>query len=176
MQELTIKTITSTNTKRDGTPLSGKFGPYYIVRADTEEQGTVTWFSKTAHTHKPGDKINGTLEVTTSEKDGKTYTNKNFSFPKKGDGVDPEEFRKLTNRMTTMELSIDRKFAEMKSELMLELKGKVQTTADFAKYQEPHPMLGNPEKTYQGTINANVNDPVGDGIPLDAYKDDEIPF
>ena len=131
MKELTIKTITSTDKKKDGSDLIGKFGKYFLVRADTEEEGTVTWFSKTAHTHKAGDKITGNLEVTTSEKDGKTYTNKNFTFPKKNEGVDHEEFRKLTNRVTTLELSLERRIAEMKSELMLELKGKVQTTADY---------------------------------------------
>lgn len=135
---LTIKSITSTNTKKDGTPLVGKFGPYFLVRADTQEEGNVTWFSKTAHTQKAGDQITGTVEVTTSEKDGKTYTNKNFSFPKKTDGVDLERFAKLESRVMRLELAEDRIKAEIKSALMLELGGKFQTTEDYEKFTEPH--------------------------------------
>lgn len=167
METLTIKTITSTNTKKDGTPLVGKFGPYFLVRADTEEQGNVTWFSKTAHTHKLGDKITGTLEVTTSEKDGKTYTNKNFTFPKKNEGVDHEEFRKLTNRVTTLELSFERKFeelkAQIKSDISFDTNGTFQTTEDYKKFTEPHPLTKSSE-------------PEIDGIPLDAYKEEDMPF
>lgn len=167
METLTIKTITSTNTKKDGSPLIGKFGPYYLVRADTEEQGNVTWFSKTAHTHKTGDKITGNLETTVTEKDGKQYTNKNFSFPKKTDGVDPEAFIKLSNRVTTLELSFERKFEELKAKIkadvVLDTTGKIQTDADYQemlksdKAREKHLGIAEPE----------IN-----GIPLDAYQDD----
>lgn len=160
MIELTIKTITSTDKKKDGSDLVGKFGKYFLVRADTEEEGAVTWFSKTAHTHKPGDKINGTLEVKTSEVNGKSYTNKNFTFPKKNEGVDPEAFIKLSNRVMTLELSFERKFEELKakikSDVVMDVSGKVQTDADAMIYNAPHPMID-------------------EGIPLDAYKD-EIDF
>jgi len=40
MQELTLKAAPiSKNTKKDGTPLVGKFGPYFIIRAETVEEG-----------------------------------------------------------------------------------------------------------------------------------------
>ncbi len=161
-KELTIKTITSTNTKKDGTPLVGKFGAYYLVKADTVEEGNVTWFSKTAHTHKPGDKINGTLEVTTSEKDGKTYTNKNFSFPKKDESVDHDEFRKLTNRVTTLELSFDRRMeefmAKLKADIVLEKTGTfhLEKNGDYDKFTKGHPL----------------QEPEIDGIPLSSYEGD----
>ena len=132
MKELTIKTITSTDKKKDGSELIGKFGKYFLVRADTSEEGWVSWFSKTAHTHKPGDKITGTLEV----KEANGFTNKNFTFPKKSDGVDPEAFIKLSNRVTGLEMSFERKFAELKHDLVLQTTGKFQTDTDFKKGEE----------------------------------------
>lgn len=156
---LTIKSITSTDKKKDGSDLIGKFGKYFIVKADTEEESYVTWFSKTAHTHKPGDKITGTLEIKTSEKDGKTYTNKNFSFPKKTDGIDPEAFLSLSKRVTTLELSFERKFEELKADLVFQLTGKFRLDKDVEN-QKPHPMA----------------QPEPDSIPLSAYNEEDIPF
>lgn len=137
MQTLTIKSVTSKDKKADGTPLVSKFGPYWLVRADTEEEGYVTWFAKKACDLKAGDKITGTLEVTTSEKEGKNYTNKNFTFPKQGVGeISADDFRKLSNRVTTLEVSFERKFAELKAQLVFETTGKFQTTEDYKKTQE----------------------------------------
>lgn len=148
---LTLKTdAVSKDSKKDGTKLVGKFGPYWLIKAETVEEGWVSWFGKTASDLKAGATITGNLETKTEN----GFTNKNFTFPKKTDGVNPEEFRRLTNRVTTLELAQDRIKAEIKSDLMLEFKGKVQTTADFENYSKPHPM-------------AQV-----DEIPLDVYEGD----
>lgn len=97
------------------------------------------------------------VTVTSKEKDGKTY--KNFVLPKSVD-LATDRIAKAEGRIMTLELSFERKFEELKakikSDLMLELGGKVQTDADFEQYSKPHPMSSNPL----------------DGIA----PDDEIPF
>lgn len=146
LKTLTIKSVTSNDKKKDGTPFTGKFGPYWVIRADTLEEGYVSWFAKTASDLKMGDKIEGTLEITTSEKDGKTYTNKNFKFPKQDD-VMLQRIAKLESRVMKLELGMERMIKEevlkAKSDLCLELTGKVQTTSDFNKMSEPHPLYKN---------------------------------
>ena len=43
MKEYTVKQVTSSDRKKDGTPLVGKFGPYFIIRIETEECGDSDW-------------------------------------------------------------------------------------------------------------------------------------
>lgn len=89
-------------------------------------------------------KVGDVVEVVISEKEknGKIY--KNFSLPKKVD-LATDRIAKLESRVMTLELSFERKFAEMKSDLCLELTGKVQTEKDYKEYSKPHPMsIDNP--------------------------------
>jgi len=146
LKTLTIKSVTSTDKKKDGTPLTGKYGPYWMVRMDTMEEGWVSMFAKGPSELKAGDKIEGTLEVTTSDVNGKTYTNKNFKFPKQDDVV-MNRLMKLEGRVTTIDLSVERRvnelFAELKADLVLQLTGKFQTDKDYKKSQAPHPLIAN---------------------------------
>lgn len=96
-------------------------------------------------------KVGDVVEVliTEKEKNGKVY--KNFSLPKKADVAvgmaanATERITKLEARVTTIDLSLERRvrelFAELKADLVLELTGKFQTTKDYNKSQEPHPIL-----------------------------------
>ena len=136
MKELTVKSVVSSNTKKDGTPLVGKFGPYWIIRIDTEEEGTVSMFGKQASVLKAGDKITGIVEV----KEANGFKNKNFTPAKPTDELQ-DRVLKLEKRVTTLELSFERKFAEFKHEFVLENTGKVQTKADYETYSKPHPMV-----------------------------------
>lgn len=162
IKTLTVKSVTSVDKKKDGTPLVGKFGPYWMIRIDTLEEGVVSMFGKTASDLKMGDKIQGTVEVTTSEKDGKTYTNKNFKFPNKDD-AQSERIAKLESRVMKLELAESRMYediySKVKSDLVLELTGKFNTTADYKKITAPHPQF------------ADVPEP----IPAEAYNN-EPPF
>jgi len=140
MIELTIKSVTSKDKKSDGTPLTGKFGAYWIIRADTEEEGYVTWFAKKACELKAGDKISGTLEVKTTEKDGKQYVNKNFSFPKQGGEVSADAFRLLSNRVTTLEMSearrmeeFQKQFVQFKNDMTIDLLGTVNSSSELKR-------------------------------------------
>ena len=153
---LTIKTITSTNQKKDGTPLVGKFGPYFLCRADTEEEGWVSWFGKTTHTNQIGDKITGTLEVTESN----GFKNKNFKFAD-STKISLERFQKLEARVMTLELSLERKFAELKSDLVLETTGTFNTTKDI--------------NTFNESANAYRKEHI-DNDPFEGIDPDSIPF
>lgn len=137
IKELTVKSVTSTDKKKDGTELIGKFGKYFIIRIDTEEEGVVSMFGKQASTLKAGDKISGTVEV----KESNGFKNKNFSPLKKED----ERIAKLEARVMRLELSFERKFEELtakiKSDVSMDINGKVQTDADFENYSKPHPMI-----------------------------------
>lgn len=151
-KELTVQSVQNITTKKDGTPLTGKFGPYVLVKITTAEEGVVTMFSKKASELKAGDKIMGTLEV----KEANGFTNKNFTPAKPNQGVDPEAFLSLSKRVTTLELSFERKFEELKADLVFQLTGKFRLDKDVEN-QKPHPMA-------QPEVEIN-------GVSLDFYTD-----
>ena len=156
LKEYTVKSVTSNNKKKDGTPLVGKFGPYWIIRIDTEEEGTVSMFGKQASTLKAGDKITGTVEV----KEANGFTNKNFTPAKPTDELQ-DRVLKLEKRVTSLEMSFERKFAEFKHDLVLQMTGKVQTDSD---HQEM--------KKRDTERNRQLGVLPDEGIPLYAYGDD----
>lgn len=141
MKELTLKgNPISSNTKKDGTPLIGKFGPYYIIKFETVEEGWVSMFGKKPSELKAGDKITGTLDV----KESNGFTNKNFTPAKKEDEL-IDRIAKLEGRVMRLELSFERKFEELaikvKGDVVLETTGKFLTDKDYAEFSKPHPLL-----------------------------------
>lgn len=173
---LTLKAnATSIDSKKDGTKLINQYGKaYWLCKAETVEEGFVTWFGNKASELKAGEKITGNLETKVTEKDGKTYTNKNFTFPKKNEGIDPEAFIKLSNRVTTLEMSEsrrDKEFKEflvkLKNDIVLEQTGKVNLRNDLEKSDANMEIV----KKQLGIS----DEPEIDSVPLDVYKD-EIDF
>lgn len=82
IQTVHVSKWTAKNTKSDGTPLQGKFGPYWMVGIQTtEEEGWRNGFINGSE--KPEDWTGKeiAIELFETEKDGKTY--KNFRLPKK---------------------------------------------------------------------------------------------
>lgn len=82
IQTVHVSKWTAKNTKADGTPLTGKFGPYWMVGIQTtEEEGWRNGFINGSE--KPEDWTGKeiALELFETDKDGKTY--KNFRLPKK---------------------------------------------------------------------------------------------
>lgn len=128
MKELTVKSVISTDKKKTGEPLVGKFGPYWLIRIDTVEEGYISMFAKESSNLKAGDKITGI--VTETESNG--YKNKNFAFPKAED-ISNERIDKLEKRILTLEQRLGTAVAEIKSNVVLDMTGKFQTDSDFAQ-------------------------------------------
>ena len=80
-------------------------------------------------------KVGDVVEVVISEKEknGKIY--KNFSLPKKVDVVD-DKMSKLEKRVSDLEHKLGAGLAEIKSDLVLELTGKFQTTKDYEEGEQ----------------------------------------
>ena len=148
IRKITVKTLKNYDKDKEGNPLTGKFGTYYKYGLTCDEYPTKTLYGigNKALGWKAGEQYDIDLE----EK-GEWL---NFKLPKK-EVLAEEKIQELEKRIKKLEDLIAYKLAEMKSDLALELTGKVQTDKDFKEYSKPHPM-----------------EPEIDGIPLDAYKDE----
>lgn len=138
--------------------IQGQKGPFQVFGVKVNEGWVNGYYNKQTQTWKVGDEVEMII-TEKAGKDGKMY--KNFSVPNKDDAQN-ERISKLESRVMKLELAesrmIEKITAEVKSALMLELGGKFQTTADFKKQQEPHPIF-------------KSSNPL-DGIPMD----EEPPF
>lgn len=78
--KVTLTQVKTYTTKKDGSPLIGKYGPYVSVQIKTKEHGEaiISGVAKKAPVWNIGDVIE--IEVTERVSDGKTYLN--FSLPK----------------------------------------------------------------------------------------------
>lgn len=82
IQTVHVSKWTAKNTKSDGTPLVGKFGPYWMVGIQTtEEEGWRNGFINGSEKPEDWTGKEVALELFDTEKDGKIY--KNFRLPKK---------------------------------------------------------------------------------------------
>lgn len=131
MEKITITKIFDPKTFGDFTSQSVFTKEYPNVYIGGDAKISKDW--------KVGDVVE--VVITEKEKNGKIY--KNFSLPKKADEA-LDRITKLESRVTKLELSIERiieeKVAEAKADLCLDLTGKFQTTSDYKKSQEPHPI------------------------------------
>lgn len=151
MQKVKITKIYRTDKDKQGNPLKSKDGkPYAKISIKTEENGD-KWIGGFQNARNKDWKEGDVVEVKIIQ-NGEYL---NFETPKDTD-LATERVAKLEARVMRLELSEERIMAQIKSDLMLELKGKVQTDADYQEYSKPHPMSSNPL----------------DGIA----PDDEIPF
>lgn len=151
MQKVKITKIYRTDKDKQGNPLKSKDGkPYAKISIKTEENGD-KWIGGFQNARNKDWKEGDVVEVKIIQ-NGEYL---NFETPKDTD-LATERVAKLEARVMRLELSEERIMAQIKSDLMLELKGKVQTDADYQEYSKPHTMSSNPL----------------DGIA----PDDEIPF
>lgn len=83
MQTVKLTRISSTNKRKDGTPLEGKYGSYYRVGIQTEQHGEewLNGFSNDNPSWEIGDEIN--IEVMEEEWNGKMQ--KKFRLAKDAD-------------------------------------------------------------------------------------------
>lgn len=155
IKKVTLTGIWRNTTDKQGNPLKSAKGiPYTKLSFKCTEYGDkyIGGFGNKAN---EGWKQGDTVEVII--KQNGEYLN--FEMPKELD-VATERVAKLEGRVTKLELSFERKFAELKSDLTLDLGGKFQTDADFKKYEAPHPIF------------KETSNPL-DGIAPD---DESIPF
>ena len=138
-KQYTLTGVWRNTTDKAGNPLKSKDGkPYTKVSIKTKETGDkyVGGFGNKAN---EGWKIGDVVDIIV-EQNGDFL---NFKLPNKDDAQN-ERIAKLESRVMKLELAESRMMekitAEVKSALMLEFGGKFQTTADFKKQQEPHPL------------------------------------
>lgn len=88
IEKVTILRVSTTDTKKDGTPLVGKYGPYFRVGIQTKEHGDkwLNGFSGKLPTWQEGDEVD--LDITTEEWQGKEQLK--FRIPKAEDLKDAE--------------------------------------------------------------------------------------
>lgn len=140
IKKVTLTAVYRNTTDKAGNPLKSAKGiPYTKLSFKCKEYGDkyVGGFGNKAN---EGWKQGDIVEVII--KQNGDYLN--FEMPKEVD-VATERISKLEARVTTIDLSLERRvrelFAELKSDLVLELTGKFQTTKDFNEMQKPHPIL-----------------------------------
>lgn len=139
MQKVKITKIYRTDKDKQGNLLKSKDGkPYAKISIKTEENGD-RWIGGFQNARNKDWKEGDVVEVKIIQ-NGEYL---NFETPKDID-LTTERIAKLEARVMRLELSEERIMAQIKSDLMLELKGKVQTDTDYQEYSKPHPMLSNP--------------------------------
>lgn len=138
-KQYTLTGVWRNTTDKAGNPLKSKDGkPYTKVSIKTKETGDkyVGGFGNKAN---EGWKIGDVVDIIV-EKNGDYL---NFKLPNKDDAQN-ERIAKLESRVMKLELGMERmiaeKVAEAKADLCLDLTGKFQTTSDYKKSQEPHPI------------------------------------
>lgn len=143
--------------KKDGVSKSGK--EYTKLSIQTKEKEDV-WLSgfanSTSLTWKEGDIVD--LELTEREYEGKVYFD--YKILSSNNSLD-EKVERLEKRMKEFELSMISKFADLKSDLLLETKGTFQTEKEYEKMNNDYP----------------VKDEMSDLVDeMKAQNDDDIPF
>lgn len=134
--KLKITGIKQYTKDKEGNQLTGKFGPYVRVVLSTQDYPTkdISVFSKSEVDWKVGQEIE--LDVT---ENGQYLNGK---IPKKED-LAAAGIEELTKRVKKLEDTLGIKLAELKSDICLELTGRVQTSKDFEKYTSKHPLEDN---------------------------------
>lgn len=131
---VTVKTLRNYDKDKNGLELMGKFGKYYKYGLVTEEYPTKTIYGIG---NKPLDwKAGDKMEIDLEEKG--EYLN--FKLPKKED-VAVSKVEELEKRVKKLEETLTSGLATLKADICLELTNKVQTKADYDKYNEPHPLI-----------------------------------
>ena len=158
MQKVTLTGIWRNTTDKQGQPLkSAKGFPYTKLSFKCKEHGD-KYIGGFGNKDNEGWKVGDTVEVIIKE-NGQYL---NFDMPKEVD-VATERIAKLESRVMKLELAESRMteeiYSKVKSDLVLELTGKFNTTADYKKITAPHPQF------------ADVPEP----IPAEAYNN-EPPF
>lgn len=133
IRKVKLTKVFQSNKDREGNPLTGQFGPYYKIGLQTAEYPTkyINGFNKTELPWKAGDEV----EIDIIEKG--EYLN--FKVPKKDD-LAVAGVQELEKRVKKLEDLLRTGLAQIKSDLALELTGKFQTTEDYKKFTEPHPL------------------------------------
>lgn len=158
MEKVNITGIWRNTTDKQGQPLkSAKGFPYTKLSFKCKEHGD-RYVGGFGNKDNEGWKVGDTVEVIIKE-NGQYL---NFDMPKEVD-VATERIAKLESRVMKLELAESRMYediySKVKSDLVLELTGKFNTTADYQKITAPHPQF------------ADVPEP----IPAEAYNN-EPPF
>ena len=156
MEKVTITGIWRNTTDKQGNPLkSAKGFPYTKLSFKCKEHGD-RYVGGFGNKDNEAWVVGSVVEVIIKE-NGQYL---NFDMPKI-ENVLEDRVMKLESKVTTLDLSLERRvrelFAELKSDLVLETTGKFQTEKDFKEFQKPVPGF----------------EP--DDIPLEAYND-EPPF
>lgn len=133
IRKVKLTKVFQSNKDKNGEPLVGQFGPYYKIGLQTAEYPTkyINGFNKTELPWKAGDEV----EIDLIEKG--EYLN--FKLPKKED-LAVAGIEELTKRVKKLEDTLNLKLAELKSDICLELTGRVQTTKDYEEFSKPHPL------------------------------------
>ena len=135
IRKVKITKIFQSNKDKDGNPLVSQFGPYYKIGLQTAEYPTkyINGLNKTQLSWQVGDEV----EIDLIEKG--EYLN--FKLPKKED-VAVSKVEELEKRVIKLEELLKTGLAQLKSDICLELTGRVQTTKDYENYSKPHPASG----------------------------------
>lgn len=143
--------------KKEGVSKSDK--PYTKINIQTEEKGDV-WLSafatNTSLNWNTGDEVD--LEVTEKEFQGKTY----FEYKILSEGNSPDDrLERLEKRMKEFELSMIQKFADLKSDLTIDVTGAFQTNKEFEKMNKDYPV-----KSEMDSLVEVMQSTEGDEIPF----------
>lgn len=178
LEALTLKDFVWTDKKKDGSLCMTKGGtskdgktipskPFYMCNLTCEEYavrlyGMSFGAKEDIEKIKVGDKI----ELIVFEEEYQGRTNLKFEFPTSKSANEAklkaleEKFGKMEKEIKELKETFKTGLAQLKSDICLELTGKVQTTKDLEKYNEPHPLV--------------QLDTPDDGIPLDVYDNDNF--
>lgn len=152
LETLTITDFQWTDKKKDGSICMTKGGmskdgkiipskPFYICNLTCNEYkprlyGMSFGVKEDLEKIKIGDKI----ELIVFEEEHEGRINLKFEFPKKTEVADLK-IQELEKRVKKLEETLTSGLAALKADICLELTGKVQTKADYNKYNEPHPLI-----------------------------------
>ena len=135
MQTVKITKVYRTDKDKQGNPLKSKDGkPYGKISIKTEENGE-KWIGGFQNARNKDWKEGDTVEIKIVQ-NGEYL---NFETPKDTD-VATERIAKLEGRVMKLELSQERLMAQIKSDILFEMTGKIATTKDYEKFTSPHPL------------------------------------
>ena len=112
--------------------IQGAKGPFQVFGIKANGSWMNGYYNKESQQWKVGDEIE-LLITEKAGKDGKMY--KNFSIPKKDDLLE-DRVSKLEKGFETFRKEMEMKFAELKSDLVLQTTGKFSTDKDYKKAEE----------------------------------------
>lgn len=112
-EKVKITRVSSTNKKKDGTVLRGKYGEFYRVGIQTEEYGEkwLNGFSNEPPTYEVGDTIE--IETTTEEFNGEEQLK--FRIPRKKDELE-SRIKKLEDAVFGADKDTPREVEENESD------------------------------------------------------------